>query len=65
MCNFIAQKAAIKALNGSQELVRIMVKEYGKCEEYMVNRLTEIESIRCQYPDGAFYTFTECYEFVW
>jgi len=55
--NSIAQKAAIEALNGNQESVRIMVKEYGKRREYMVNRLNEIEGIKCNYPDGAFYTF--------
>ena len=55
--NSIAQKAAIEALHGSQESVRIMVKEYEKRREYMVNRLNEIEGIKCQYPDGAFYTF--------
>ena len=55
--NSIAQKAVIEALNGNQESVGIMVKEYGKRREYMVNRLNEIEGIKCQYPDGAFYTF--------
>jgi len=55
--NSIAQKAAIEALNGSQESVRIMVKEYEKRREYMVNRLNQIEGIKCNYPDGAFYTF--------
>ena len=55
--NSIAQKAAIEALTGNQEIVRIMVKEYRKRREYMVNRLNEIKGIKCQYPDGAFYTF--------
>jgi len=55
--NSIAQKAVIEALNGTQEAVGIMVIEYGKRREYMVNRLNEIEGIKCQYPDGAFYTF--------
>jgi len=55
--NSIAQKAAIEALNGPQEPVKSMVKEYGKRREYMVNRLNEIEGIKCNYPDGAFYTF--------
>jgi len=55
--NSIAQKAAIEALNGTQEPVRNMVKEYEKRREYMVKRLNEIEGITCQYPDGAFYTF--------
>ena len=55
--NSIAQKATIEALNGTQEPVRDMVKEYEKRREYMVKRLNEIEGITCQYPDGAFYTF--------
>ena len=55
--NSIAQKAVIEALNGNQESVGIMVKEYGKRREYMVNRLNGIEGIKCNYPDGAFYTF--------
>jgi len=55
--NSIAQKATIEALNGTQEPVRNMVKEYEKRREYMVKRLNQIEGIRCQYPDGAFYTF--------
>jgi len=55
--NSIAQKATIEALNGTQEPVRNMVREYGKRREYMVNRLNQIDGIKCQYPDGAFYTF--------
>lgn len=55
--NCIAQKATIEALNGTQEPVRSMVREYGKRREYMVNRLNQIDGIKCQYPDGAFYTF--------
>jgi len=55
--NSIAQKATIEALNGTQEPVKDMVKEYGKRREFMVKRLNNIEGIKCNYPDGAFYTF--------
>jgi len=55
--NSIAQKATIEALNGTQEPVKEMVKEYAKRREYMVKRLNDIEGIKCNYPDGAFYTF--------
>jgi len=55
--NSVAQKATIEALNGTQEPVKDMVKEYGKRREYMVKRLNHIEGISCRYPDGAFYTF--------
>jgi len=55
--NSIAQKATIEALNGTQEPVRHMVIEYEKRREYMVKRLNQIDGIKCQYPDGPFYTF--------
>ena len=55
--NSIAQKATIEALNGPQEAVRSMVKKYAKRRKYMVKILNEIEGIKCNYPDGAFYTF--------
>lgn len=55
--NSIAQKATVAALNGTQEPVQIMLQEYAKRREYMVNRLNQIEGISCMYPDGAFYTF--------
>ena len=55
--NSIAQKATVEALNGNQESVIRMVKEYKKRREYMVKRLNQIKGVRCRYPDGAFYTF--------
>ncbi len=55
--NSISQIASISALNGTQEPVKKMVKEYARRREYMVDRLNQIEGISCQYPDGAFYTF--------
>ncbi len=55
--NSIAQKAVIAALNGTQKPVQNMVQEYAQRREYMVQRLNQIEGIKCQYPDGAFYTF--------
>jgi aspartate aminotransferase len=55
--NSIAQKATLEALNGTQEPVKLMVQEYTKRREYMVTRINQIEGIKCQYPDGAFYTF--------
>ena len=55
--NSIAQKATLEALNGTQEPVKSMVKEYARRREYMVSRLNQIEGLKCLYPDGAFYTF--------
>ncbi len=55
--NSIAQKAVIAALRGTQEPLHKMVQEYTRRRDYMVNRLNQIEGLKCQNPDGAFYTF--------
>ncbi len=52
-----AQKGAEEALNGPQEAVSMMVREFDKRREYMVDRLNDIEGVTCLNPDGAFYLF--------
>lgn len=56
--NSIAQKAAVVALRGDQQPVRDMVNEYANRRSYIVKRLNEISGMSCQYPDGAFYAFS-------
>ncbi|MDQ7824659.1 MAG: pyridoxal phosphate-dependent aminotransferase [Candidatus Eremiobacteraeota bacterium] len=53
----ISQKAALEALKGSQDSVTVMVREFEKRRNYMVERLNAIEGIECPLPPGAFYTF--------
>ncbi|MEM2985405.1 MAG: aminotransferase class I/II-fold pyridoxal phosphate-dependent enzyme, partial [Candidatus Jordarchaeaceae archaeon] len=53
----IAQYAALAALKGSQEFVRIMVKEFDKRRRFVYKRLNEIEGFNCMLPKGAFYVF--------
>lgn len=53
----IAQKAAIEALTGSQESVNVMVKEFKKRRDYLVERLRALPGVECPLPDGAFYAF--------
>jgi len=55
--NSVAQKAAIEALNGQQESLKVMQKAYTERREYMVERLNSIRGLHCKAPDGAFYTF--------
>lgn len=52
-----AQKAAIAALNGSQDCVNIMVKEYRKRRDLMVERLKEMNAFSVTKPAGAFYLY--------
>lgn len=53
----IAMKAGTEALNGSQDAVNAMVKEFDKRRVYMVERLNAIKGISCLRPNGAFYAF--------
>jgi len=53
----IAQKAAVQALKGNQESVSIMVGEFMKRRDVMVNFLNDIQGVTCMKPQGAFYVF--------
>lgn len=55
--NSIAMKASTEALNGPQDAVTSMVKEFDKRRVYMVDRLNSIKGITCLKPNGAFYAF--------
>ena len=53
-----AQKAAIAALNGPQEPVHDMIKEYDQRRQLIVKKLNNIDGIYCRKPMGTFYAFT-------
>jgi aspartate aminotransferase len=53
----IAQKAAVEALNGSQEAVAAMAVEFEKRRTYIVDRLNAIPGVSCFRSTGAFYVF--------
>jgi len=53
----ISQYAALAALNGPQEFVDFMVKEFKKRRDYFVDGLNSIEGVTCFNPKGAFYLF--------
>jgi aspartate aminotransferase len=53
----ISQKAAVVALNGPQDFIEIMRREFDKRRNYLVEQLNTIPGIRCQRPTGAFYAF--------
>ncbi|MBM7855732.1 aspartate aminotransferase [Desulfohalotomaculum tongense] len=53
----IAQAASIAALNGPQQPVEEMKKEFVKRRDYMLERLLSIAGISCPKPNGAFYLF--------
>lgn len=57
--NSIAQKAAVAALTGPQNIVIEMKNIYKKRRDYMVKKLREIQSVKVQKPAGAFYVFVD------
>ncbi|HWC99000.1 MAG TPA: pyridoxal phosphate-dependent aminotransferase [Candidatus Sulfopaludibacter sp.] len=53
----ISQKAAVEALRGPQESVGVMLAEYKKRRDFVVQRLRAIPGVTCQEPRGAFYAY--------
>ena len=55
--NTFAQYGAIAALEGGEDTVRNMVAAFEDRRNYLNDRLSRIEGVRCVKPMGAFYMF--------
>jgi aspartate aminotransferase len=55
----ISQKAAVEALNGNQDSVTAMVREFEKRRNVVVDGLNAIPGVKCPLPNGAFYVFPD------
>ena len=53
----ITQAAAIAALAGQQDCVKVMVAEFERRRAYVLERLAAIPGVTCAPPQGAFYVF--------
>jgi aspartate aminotransferase len=53
----IAQKAAVEALRGPQESVDVMLAEYAKRREFVIQRLRQVPGVKVAVPKGAFYAY--------
>jgi aspartate aminotransferase len=51
------QFAGLEALCGSQDQVAVMVAEYRRRRDLLVDALNQIPGVKCRYPQGAFYAF--------
>jgi aspartate aminotransferase len=60
----IVQKAAVAALNGSQECVAEMRKEYILLRDHVLDGLGKIKGIKCARPEGAFYVYPNISAFL-
>lgn len=53
----IAQKAAVEALRGPQDSVRVMLEEYRRRRQFVLERLRQIPGVKVGEPQGAFYAY--------
>ncbi len=53
----IAQAAALQAIRGPQDEVTMMVREFEKRRNVIVDQLNAIPGMHCLKPEGAFYVF--------
>jgi len=57
--NAFVQRACIEALEGPQDEVDKMVKEFDRRRKIIVDGLNSIKGFNCPMPDGAFYVFPD------
>jgi alanine-synthesizing transaminase len=55
--NLPVQMAAVEALRGPQDHIRVMVEQLRRRRDFIVKRLNAIKGISCPVPRGAFYVF--------
>lgn len=55
----ITQYAGLGALEGDQNVVQDMIKEFDRRRNYMIKRLEAIDCLDYIYPEGAFYVFVD------
>ncbi|WP_123054027.1 pyridoxal phosphate-dependent aminotransferase [Clostridium sp. JN-1] len=53
--NSIAQYASVEALKSDSSDIDIMVQEFKRRRDFMIDRVNSIENISCRKPEGAFY----------
>ena len=60
----IVQKAAVAALQGPQECVEQMRREYIELRDHVVKGLRSIPGVTCTMPQGAFYAYPNISSFL-
>ena len=56
----ISQAAAVEALNGTQDFIKIRADSFKERRDYVVETLNSINGLSCLKPSGAFYVFPNC-----
>lgn len=61
----IAQKAALEAITGPQDSVKMMADEFARRRDYVYEEMNKLPGFKLEKPEGAFYAFpdvTNCYK---
>ena len=56
----ISQAAAVEALNGTQDFIKIRADSFRERRDFVVKTLNSINGLSCLKPIGAFYVFPNC-----
>jgi aspartate aminotransferase len=60
----IAQWAAVEALNGPQDHLKVFKKAFEERRDLVVSMLNQAKGLRCPTPEGAFYVYPSCAEAI-
>ncbi len=56
----ISQAAAIEALNGTQDFIKVRAESFKERRDLAIKYLNSINGLSCLKPEGAFYVFPNC-----
>ena len=56
----ITMAAAVEALNGNQDFIKVHNQQFIKRRDMVVEKLNSIPGIACNIPKGAFYVYPSC-----
>ena len=56
----ISQAAAVEALNGTQNFIKVRSNSFKQRRDFVVKSLNSIKGLSCIKPKGAFYVFPNC-----
>jgi aspartate aminotransferase len=56
----ISQAAAVEALNGTQDFIKVRASSFKERRDFVVRSLNNIKGLSCFKPEGAFYVFPSC-----
>jgi aspartate aminotransferase len=60
----VAQWAAVEALNGPQDHLKVFKKAFEERRDLVVSMLNQANGLKCPTPEGAFYVYPSCAEAI-